>query len=74
VDDAATSLLMRRFYENWWGKYDDTRLGRRGEPMTKAEALREAKSWLRQYEDDSGRHPYEHPCFWSAFVLVGDPR
>jgi CHAT domain-containing protein/Flp pilus assembly protein TadD len=43
VSDAATSLLMVRFYENW--------LGARKEPgarqLTKAEALREAKNWLR---------------------------
>jgi tetratricopeptide (TPR) repeat protein len=42
VDDTATALLMRRFYANL--------LGRRSEltvPMPKAEALREAKIWLR---------------------------
>jgi CHAT domain-containing protein len=42
VDDRATSLLMTRFYQNWLGK-------RRGlvQPLPKAEALREAKAWLR---------------------------
>jgi CHAT domain-containing protein len=39
VDDTATALLMVRFYENWLGKH--------GQPMTKAVALREAKRWLR---------------------------
>jgi CHAT domain-containing protein len=42
VDDTATALLMRRFYANL--------LGRRPEltgPSPKAEALREAKVWLR---------------------------
>ena len=42
VDDTATALLMQRFYANM--------LGRRPEPcapMPKAEALREAKFWLR---------------------------
>jgi CHAT domain-containing protein len=42
VDDTATSLLMQRFYA--------TLLGRRPgltAPMPKAEALREAKTWLR---------------------------
>jgi CHAT domain-containing protein len=42
VDDRATSLLMSRFYQNW--------LGRRPgllHPISKVEALREAKSWLR---------------------------
>jgi len=74
ADDAATALLMRRFYENWLGKYEDDRDGRRGEAMSKAAALREAKLWLRGSEGEHGAHPYEHPYFWSAFVLVGDPR
>jgi hypothetical protein len=42
VDDPSTALLMTRFYENV--------LGRRAgpaKPLPKAEALREAKQWLR---------------------------
>ena len=42
VDDTATALLMQRFYQNLLGR----RLGVTG-PMPKAEALREAKMWLR---------------------------
>jgi tetratricopeptide (TPR) repeat protein len=42
VDDRATSLLMVRFYRNWLGQ----RPGLEG-PLPKAEALREAKAWLR---------------------------
>jgi CHAT domain-containing protein len=42
VDDAATALLMQRFYANLLGKRD----GLKG-PMPKPEALREAKEWLR---------------------------
>jgi len=41
VDDEATSLLMVRFYENLLGKRDLKA------PLTKVEALKEAKSWLR---------------------------
>jgi CHAT domain-containing protein len=41
--------------------------------MTKAEALRQAKLWLRDYRDESGNRPYRHPYFWSGFVLIGDP-
>jgi CHAT domain-containing protein len=41
--------------------------------MPKAEALREAKLWLRDYVDESGKQPYKHPFFWSAFILIGDP-
>jgi CHAT domain-containing protein len=43
VDDSATALLMERFYQNL--------LGRRAgleKPMAKAEALDEARRWLRQ--------------------------
>jgi CHAT domain-containing protein len=42
VDDTATALLMQRFYANLLGR----RAGLAG-PMPKAEALREAKVWLR---------------------------
>jgi tetratricopeptide (TPR) repeat protein len=47
VDDKATSLLMTRFYQNL--------LGRRAglsKPMPKAEALQEAKRWLRDLTSD----------------------
>jgi CHAT domain-containing protein len=42
VDDEATALLMVRFYQNLLGKRDDKKT-----PMPRAEALEEAKSWLR---------------------------
>ena len=42
VDDAATALLMSRFYQNLLGKRDGLK-----EPMKRAEALREAKTWLK---------------------------
>jgi CHAT domain-containing protein len=43
VNDASTALLMSRFYQNLLGK----RAGL-AKPLPKAEALREAKHWLRQ--------------------------
>ena len=61
VDDQATSLLMTRFYEN---------LTTRG--LRKADALREARAWLREWEDADGSTPFRHPAYWSAFVLLGD--
>jgi CHAT domain-containing protein len=104
VDDTATALLMVRFYENLLGT------GSQSAPLPKAEALREAKQWLRglSWEETRGlcaahqlalpdgqdrgepgtikaedvgsdgssppaQHPYEHPYYWSAFILVGDP-
>jgi hypothetical protein len=42
VDDEATALLMVRFYQNLLGKRKGLK-----KPLPKAEALREAKHWLR---------------------------
>jgi serine/threonine-protein kinase len=42
VDDTATALLMIRFYQNLLGKRNGL-----AQPLPKAEALREAKRWLR---------------------------
>jgi tetratricopeptide (TPR) repeat protein len=102
VDDKATSLLMTRFYQNLLGKRSGLSTA-----MPKADALTEAKQWLRNLTADQvdgelaalergevrpltrekGAHArkealasksstirsYEHPYFWAAFVLVGDP-
>jgi CHAT domain-containing protein len=43
VDDTATALLMTRFYQNLLGKRPDL-----DKPMAKAQALAEAKTWLRE--------------------------
>jgi CHAT domain-containing protein len=96
VDDAATALLMARFYENLLGTPEGT-----VKPMPKALALAEAKRWLRGLGPDEVRlltkdlptrgtrgrvEPrkgaaspaavcsYEHPYYWSGFILIGDPR
>jgi CHAT domain-containing protein len=42
VDDTSTTLLMTRFYENLMGSRPNQK-----DPMSKAKALAEAKSWLR---------------------------
>ncbi|MCG8409446.1 MAG: CHAT domain-containing protein [Phycisphaerales bacterium] len=52
VDDTATALLMTRFYQNLLGQFDEAReiKGRmysKERPMPVAEALNEAKNWLR---------------------------
>jgi tetratricopeptide (TPR) repeat protein len=47
VDDAATALLMDRFYRNLLGK----RAGL-DKPLAKAQALAEAKKWLRELTAD----------------------
>jgi CHAT domain-containing protein len=61
VDDEAAALLMGRFYENLTA----------AEPTSIAHALREASLWLRDYTDDSGAHPFEHPIYWSGFIVLG---
>jgi CHAT domain-containing protein/Flp pilus assembly protein TadD len=75
VEDRSTSMLMERFYENLRGGYQGVRgTGPRrvqGSPMSKAEALQEAKRWLREWKDDRGHRPYAHPFFWAGFVLMG---
>jgi CHAT domain-containing protein len=93
VDDRATSLLMRRFNENLLGKRSGL-----AKPLPKAEALSEAKAWLRELDfaqaeralesvgltrgglrrenpdqAASSKRPYEHPYYWAAFILIGDP-
>src|SRR5262249_10569271 len=90
VDDVATSLFMRRFYQNLLGKRDDLK-----KAMGRAESLREAKKWLRSLEAKDAEKEieslppgergkvvkapkgqsktYEHPYYWAAFTLIGDP-
>jgi CHAT domain-containing protein len=62
VADQPTRRLMERFYTN---------ILRNG--MSKSKALREAKLWLRDLENQRGESPYAHPYYWSAFILMGDP-
>lgn len=73
VQDRATALVMTRFYENLVGSYPGTRLGVSGRAFAPDAALREAKVWLRDYRDSSGARPFEHPAYWSGYVLVGFP-
>jgi tetratricopeptide (TPR) repeat protein len=92
VDDRATSLLMKRFYQNLLGKRDNGKA-----PMPKAEALSEAKGWLRGLDLREAEReltaaglsrgertakaaaagvssrPFDHPYYWAAFILIGDP-
>ncbi len=53
VEDTPTMLLMRRFYENLLGRFDEPRrvsgqVYEPGSPLPKVDALREAKIWLRE--------------------------
>lgn len=73
VQDRATSLFMTRFYENLLGAHVDKRGGLPPHPCAADSALREAKIWLRDYREPSGARPFEHPVYWSGYVLVGFP-
>ena len=105
VEDTPTMLLMRRFYENLLGKFNESRyvngvVFQPGMAIPKAEALYEAKIWLRGLtwdelaelenaegekvsrgstaapiviSSDADDHPFEHPHYWAAFILMGDP-
>jgi CHAT domain-containing protein/tetratricopeptide (TPR) repeat protein len=70
VDDEATSLYMRRFYADLTGADSGARPGA---PMNKPTALAEARRFLRDYQDPDGARRFTHPCYWAAFVLIGDP-
>jgi CHAT domain len=46
--------------------------------IDEAEALREAKRWMItrvEHPDPDGKSaPYNHPFFWTPFILIGEPR
>ena len=62
VDDKFASELMPKFYDCFLNKH-----------MSKTGALAEAKrELLRQSYANEGVH-YQHPFYWAAFTLYGDP-
>jgi tetratricopeptide (TPR) repeat protein len=89
VDDDATALLMTRFYQNLLGRRPglqqplpkaaalaEAKDWLRG--LTKSEAARlrprgEVEPVEEILPDPAGGRPYEHPYYWAAFVLIGDP-
>lgn len=68
VDDQATALLMKRFYENLWA----SRPGMTA-PLSTSEALREAKEWLRQLSQSQADRLWKH---WQRgeFIPTGDQK
>ncbi|MEO7647289.1 MAG: CHAT domain-containing tetratricopeptide repeat protein [Gemmatimonadaceae bacterium] len=58
VDDAATQMLMERFYTHWLGADNRAVIG-------KAEALRRAQADVRAVPS------FYNPRYWAAFQLVG---
>jgi CHAT domain-containing protein len=63
VDDTATTLLMLRFYENLLGKRKELKA-----PLGRADALDEAKRWLRGLPHEQAR---QLAAAWAGGVLRG---
>jgi len=70
VPDEETHQLMREFYRRVWSK----------DPISKAEALRQAQLWMlenwkpRGTLERSAPQGPPSPYYWAAFVLSGDWR
>ena len=62
VEDEAASKLVERFCANL------AKAHKQGGPMDYAEALREAKLWIRDQ-----RAEWKEPRYWAPFILVGPP-
>ena len=87
VDDTATSLLMQRFYRNLLGMREklneplpkaaalrEAKAWLRNLPKEEVAVLTRGeprKSLKGQAKPTPTR--FDHPYYWAAFVLVGDP-
>jgi CHAT domain-containing protein len=88
VSDFSTTLLMQRFYQNLLGsrsglKRPMSKLAALAEAKKwlrglevdevvrrlKAVGVKVTKEWTDKQPD----RPFEHPYFWAAFILIGDP-
>ncbi len=69
VDDKATALLMKRFYENLVGKRPELK----GTPMRKTEALQEARIWLRSLKPNEINDLIEGFGYVPAGGVAGEP-
>jgi CHAT domain-containing protein/tetratricopeptide (TPR) repeat protein len=67
VEDRAAAILMESFYAAALS-------GGTGALHDIPEALRRAKRELRAFRDPDGSRPFEHPVYWSPFILVGNFR
>lgn len=58
VDDKATELLMVEFYRNYLSG------------VGKAQSLKNAQKYVRDYTDKNGDRIYKYPYYWAGFVLL----
>jgi CHAT domain len=89
VDDRATSLLMTRFYQNWLGRRKGmgkpmTKAGalREAKEWLRGLSAAEVGSELDNISRGDPRSKvgepvagerFDHPRYWAAFILIGDP-
>ena len=64
MDDAATAIFMKSFYENWLMENKDIH-----------SSFDEARKYLRTYRDERNpdKLPYADRKYWGAFVLLDAP-
>jgi CHAT domain-containing protein len=62
IDDRFTSELMAEFYRQFLKQ-----------GLSKADALAEAKRTVLSRNAAEGKMHYQHPLYWAAFTLYGDP-
>ncbi len=62
VDDKFASELMPKFYDYFLN-----------EEQSKIQALAQAKRDLLRMKNHDARIHYQHPYYWAAFTLYGDP-
>lgn len=73
IDDGATSLLMKRFYQNLMAENASkdplVTPGAGAQNRRIASALNDASVWVREWRAEDGSTPYEHPIYWAGFIL-----
>ena len=62
VDDQFTSILLPTFYDMFLNKN-----------LSKANALKRAKRIVVNKNQSNAEVFYQHPLFWAAFVMYGEP-
>lgn len=86
VSDLSTTLFMERFYQNLLGarpglKQSMAKVQALAEAKSWLRGLSREDVWRRLKElclpfeagQLSGERPFEHPHYWAAFVLIGNP-
>jgi len=84
VDDDATALLMTRFYQNLLKPMPKAEALSEAKKWLHGLTAKEVTERLSELPRGIPREkpaapasasprPYEHPYYWAAFILIGDP-